>query len=237
MVQTELLCPEKQIVSYPGYPEQCRVWQPPDEPERLMFNGRSVMLYTDAGRQMGQDMSFDQVVGLVNQVSAFTREHAYMASKSTHELMPYVMSSHAYPLVTWTQTGPEFVAFAKLNPWDISTVAEVFPTDSRFVELSDQQMIEVSTFIVNPYDDPIYKGGGLSSSYITQVLRCAADRYPGVPLFAVVQDGNDRARDYFLKMGGRLAARFSYDPAVAERVPGDKLLISLNPILEESKRC
>jgi hypothetical protein len=203
---------------------------PFEDPVVPLIDGRHVgTLYTQTGWQLGERYSLDQILELTQFVSQFTHKQEHMATKSVSELWPYIHGSHAFPWIIDTHQGPEVLAFAKLNPWDVSAVGAIHESEngSSFSDLSEQVM-EVSTFFVNPFNRPEYKGFG--RQYIQHVLRAAYRTYPTSTTIAVVQAENDSAYHYFQKVGGQEVCHFWYEHTLAEGVKGEKVLFNLTSV-------
>jgi hypothetical protein len=216
------------VIFYPSLEQRATSFEDPIYP---VINERQVgTLYTQTGRQLGERYSLDQILELTRFVSQFTHQQEYMATKSVPELWPYIHGSRAFPWVIDTHQGPEVLAFAKLNPWDVSAVAAIHESEngSSFFDLSAGQVMEVSTFFVNPFNRPEYKG--LGSVYIHHVLRAAYRTYPTSTFIAVVQVENDKACRYFESVGGIKTHHFWYEHTLAEGVKGEKVLFNLTSV-------
>jgi hypothetical protein len=201
-----------------------------EDPVVPVIDGRPIgHLYTQTGWQLQERYSLDQILKLTQFVSTFTQQQEYMATKSVSELWPYIHGSSSFPWVTGTYQEPEILAFSKLNPWDLSKVGEVHGGQNHnFFSKISGQVMEVSTFFVNPCNRPEYKG--LGRTYIHQVLRAAHAKYSDSIFIAVVQAQNDAAYHYFQSIGGQEVCHFWYTHSLAEGVKGEKVLFNLTSV-------
>lgn len=212
------------VISYQSLKQRAGSYEDPVFP---VVDGQQIgCLYTQTGWQLGERYSLDQILELIQFVSQFTHQHEYMATKSVSELLPYIHGSQAFPWIIDSEQGPEVLAFAKLSSWDVSAVVEVHASEhgNLYSELSSQVM-EVSTFFVNPLNRDEYKG--LGRIYIEYVLRIARTYYSDSTFIAIVQAENDRAYHYFQTIGGQEVCHFWYTHSLAEGVKGEKVLFNL----------